>query len=174
MTTFAQRIVSDDLIAVPPSVIHTILSTPDDLAELTPLIDTVTPQEDGDRWVWQLNGINALGISAAPKFTTDMAISDERIAFQPVEGTGERATATGHLEVREPRGTDREGRSWEGGTFVLIDLVATVELPLPKAMSRPVQRVMFRTMKAGGARFAENLLAHLDGAAHRGLDVRSA
>ncbi len=162
MSTFAQRITSNDRIQVDPVALHEVLVTSKMLARLTPLVASI--DVDGERWTWQLVGVNALGINAAPAFTTLMNIDDRRIAFEPDPTTDERATATGVITV-EPDGPAH--------TVVAIDLTATVDLPLPRMTTRAVQSVMFSTMKAGGARFAENLLRHLGNPPHRGLDVRN-
>jgi carbon monoxide dehydrogenase subunit G len=161
MATFSQGIISDDRIEVDQQRIHRILTDPTRLAQLTPLVKSI--QDDGNRWTWQLVGINALGIQAAPSFTTLMDIGPEKIAFRPAPDVDERATATGHLTVT---------RDGDTHTTVAIELVATVELPVPKMAARGVQSVMFQTMKAGGARFADNLLTHLGSPPHRGLNVR--
>ncbi len=162
MRTFAQRITSNDRIRIERDPLHAILVDPDMLAQLTPLVQSIEVR--GDRWEWQLIGINALGIKAAPRFTTVMDIAETRIAFEPADDTDELAAATGAITV-EPDG--------DAHTVVAIDLTATVELPLPRLATRAVQSVMFSTMKAGGARFAENLLRHLGDPPHRGLDVRA-
>ncbi|MEE8601185.1 hypothetical protein [Euzebya tangerina] len=167
MGSFAQRIISDDRIAVAPARVHEVLSTPEMLAELTPLvasIDVHLAGPDGDRWTWQLSGVNALGIRAAPSFTTLMDIGEQAIIFAPEPGTDERAMASGRIDVTA-------GSTMEE-TVVAIDLIATVELPLPQLARRAVKSVMFQTMKVGGTRFAENLLRHLGDPWHRGLNVR--
>jgi hypothetical protein len=161
MTRFAQRILSDDRIRVAAPTLHRCLTSPEALAELTPLVAAISAE--GDRWVWQLVGISALGITAAPSFTTLMDVGETRIGFEPDPGRPERASATGFIVV-EPDGPDH--------TRVAIDLTATVELPLPQAAGRAVRRVMYRTMRAGGTRFAEALLHRLGDPPHRGLHVR--
>jgi carbon monoxide dehydrogenase subunit G len=159
--TFAQRILSSDRIEAAPEPLRDVLGSPALLAELTPLVQGI--EVAGDRWRWQLVGITALGISAAPAFTTVMAVEPTRIAFRPDPSRPERASATGHISV-EPDGPDH--------TVVAIDLTATVDLRLPSVAARAVRSVMYSTMRAGGARFADNLLAHLGDPPHRGLDVR--
>lgn len=161
MAEFSQRIVSDDVIATNPDALWQVLCDPDRVAELTPLVAVVT--EEGDRWRWRLTGIKALGIQAAPVFTTVMDIGRLHMRFTPAPDTAERASAAGTLLVR-PEEEDR--------AFIAIDLTATVDVPLPSQLDSPVRRVMFRAMRAGGERFAHNLLDSLGNPWHRGLDVR--
>lgn len=162
MTKFAQGITSTDRIGVPPDRVHRVMADPDLVADLTPLVQGITV--DGDRWRWQLTGIRALGLSIAPAFMSLMDIDQECITFRPDPQATEMATATGELSMTED-GPDH--------TALAIDLVATVDLPLPRIMGGAVRRVMFETMKAGGNRFADNLLRHLGDPPHRGLDIRA-
>lgn len=160
MTTFRQRIVSDDVIAVPTERVWEILLNPQCLADLTPLVDEITAE--GRLWTWRLVGVSALGLTAAPRFTTAVNITDESIEFGPVDGSSDRASAAGHLRVTAVD---------EAHTMVAIDLVASVDLPLPKMAAGAVQRVMFATMRTGGSRFAAAMIRHLGDPWHRGLDV---
>lgn len=163
MPRFSQTVLSDDQIQIAPEALWEVLVDPDLLAELTPLVDRITQLED--RWTWRLVTVNALGMRAAPEFTTLIRLHDgTRIDFEPDPSAEERASAEGFLTV---------GPDGDGGARIAIDVTATVELPLPTVMGRPVRRVMFQTMKAGGTRFARNLLAHLGNPPHRGLDVRA-
>ena len=164
MAQFAQRITSSDRIAVAPARVHEVLTDPDLLARLTPLVAGITVE--GDRWTWRLTGVQAMGVKVAPEFTTMMEIGPNSIAFEPAPDADERASADGQIDVTPGRTEDE--------TVVAIDLIAVVELPLPKMASRGVKTVMFQTMKVGGSRFADNLLKHLGNPWHRGLDVRDA
>lgn len=160
---FSQTVLSDDLIQIAPEALWEVLVDPELLAELTPLVDRITQLED--RWMWRLVTVNALGIKAAPEFTTLIRLDEgSRIDFEPDPTADERASAQGFLTV---------GPDGDGGARIAIDVTATVELPLPSVMGRPVRGVMFQTMKAGGSRFARNLLSHLGDPPHRGLDVRA-
>jgi uncharacterized protein YndB with AHSA1/START domain len=161
MTTFAQRITSNDRIEVQPERLYEYFVTPHLLAKLTPLVKSI--DVDDDHWTWQLVGVNALGINAAPCFTTIMDVDTDRIGFRPDPHADDRASATGTITV-EADGPEH--------TVVAIDLTATVALPLPRMAAKGVQSVMFSTMKAGGSRFADNLLRELGNPYHRGLDVR--
>lgn len=162
MNRFAQGIVSTDRINVQPERVHEIMADPDLLAKLTPLVQKITT--DGDRWRWQLVGINALGLSIAPAFLSVMDIGEECITFRPDPHASEMATASGELSVTA---------DGPAHTSLAIDLVATIDLPVPKMMGAAVRRVMFETMKVGGARFADHLLRHLGDPPHSGLNIRA-
>lgn len=162
MPRFTQTVRSDDRITTTPDRVWAVLVDPALLARMTPLVDVIIV--DGERWRWRLITLSGLGMTAAPQFTTVMRLDvGHRIDFEPAPETDDRASASGFLTV-EADGED---------TVVAIDVTATVDLPLPVVMARPVTRVMFSTMKAGGTRFARNLLVHLGDPPHRGLDVRS-
>jgi carbon monoxide dehydrogenase subunit G len=162
MPTFSQRVLSDDRIDTSPGEVWEVLVTPELLARLTPLVDRITV--DGDLWHWRLTPVSGLGMTEAPEFTTLMHLEEgRRISFEPAPGADDRASAVGELRV------DADG----DGTTVAIDITASVDLPLPGLMGRAVRGVMFQTMKAGGSRFARNMLAHLGDPPHRGLHVRS-
>lgn len=163
MTRFAQRVISTDRIRVQPEAVHEVMTDPALLARFTPLIDHIDVH--GDRWRWQLAGINAMGISIAPALRTLMDIDTRRIRFRPDPTASEMATATGELSVAHD-GSDH--------TKLAIDLLATVDLPLPSLAGGAVRKVMFQMIKAGGSRFADNLLRHLGDPPHSGLDLRAA
>ncbi|WP_157965462.1 hypothetical protein [Euzebya rosea] len=163
MTCFAQRVIANDVLDVEHDRVFDVLADPDCLATLTPLVARI--DTNGDRWTWQLVEVSALGVTATARFTTLMDIGTDAIRFRPAPDVDERASATGHLEVTPEA---------DGRTRVAIDLTATVELPLPRMMSRPVTAVMFATMRGGGSRFADNLLDHLGNPGRRGMEVRAA
>lgn len=163
MPRFTQTVRSDDRIRTAPEDVWAVLVDPVLLARMTPLVDAITV--DGDRWRWQLTKVSGVGMTATPEFTTLMRVEEgRRIEFEPAPEADDRASARGFLTV-EADGVDH--------MVVAIDVTASVDLPLPRAMARPVTRVMFTTMRAGGSRFARNLLAHLGDPPHRGLDVRA-
>ena len=161
MTTFAQRIISDDRIAVAPDAVWAVLSDPDRLAGLTPLVDHI--RVDGDRWRWQLVTVRGLGLEVALSLTTIMDISDTAIAFRPDPEADDRAGARGQLDVVGD-GPDH--------TTVAIDLEASVDLPLPRLATRAVRGVMYPAMRTAGVRFATNLLHELGDPDHKGINVR--
>lgn len=132
--------------------IWAIVSSPSTLAEMTPLVSTITV--DGDQWCWQLAGISALGVEVAPAFTERMALVEpERIEFEhdPPRG-GERAGARGVYALEE---LDRDRTRLE------IDITIHVRLPLPRASRRAVERIMRASMERTGDVFAERLYQRL-------------
>lgn len=152
MARFEVRNDSVEAVSAPRDAVWAVMSDNDLLAELTPLISSITA--DGERWTWCLARFEALGVAVAPCFTVSMTFDEpSRIAFRhdPPPGVEERAGADGHYELREV----------EGGTVLDIDLTMHVELPLPRAMRGVVEAVFARTTQAHGDRFFANLLAHL-------------
>jgi len=130
-----------------------VLTDPEALTELTPLLAGITT--DGDRWCWQLVGIRALGVEVAPSFTEQMTFAaPSRIEFRhdPPPGSSERAGADGVYELTE-LAPDR--------THLSIDLTIHVDLPLPALSRRAVEKVMDATMARTGDAFAERLARRL-------------
>lgn len=152
MTRFEATNHSTDVVPAPRQDIWDALTDPATLTDLTPLLRRI--DTDGDRWVWHMFGISALGVEIAPSFTETMEFSPaERIDFShtPPAGQHERAGADGRYLLSDT----------EAGTHLDIRLTIHVELPLP-AMSRgAVRRVMEQSMRTTGDRFAHNLLTHL-------------
>ena len=138
----------------PLEAIWEVLRSPDTLAELTPLLDGISVS--GDHWCWRLGGFSALGVEVAPSFTERMEfVEHESIRFRhdPPAGTHERAGADGVYTLTR-LAPDRTG--------LAIDLTLHVELPLPRASRRAVERVMSSTMVRTGNVFAERLYERLD------------
>ncbi len=140
-------------VPAPREKIWAVVTSPERLAELTPLIERITA--DGDLWTWQLRSISALGARVSPYFTEQMSLDDgHRLTYEhrPPAGRSERAGATGTYTLADLP---------DGGTHLSVDLTLHVDLPLP-AISRPaVERVMSTMMARTGQRFAENLYAYL-------------
>jgi carbon monoxide dehydrogenase subunit G len=153
MTRFSRRHVAEADVPAARQEIWAVLSDPDLLAGMTPLIDRITTH--GDVWCWQLGGISALGVRAAPSFTERMAFTPgERIDFRhdPPPGGDERAGADGVYTLAD---------LGDAGTRLSIDITIWVDLPLPRVSRRAVERVMAESMARTGDRFAQNLYAHL-------------
>lgn len=153
MARFEATNVSEADVPAPRAKIWAVISSPERLAELTPLIEGITAA--GDVWCWQLRSISALGVRLAPSFTERMTLEEgHRLRFEhsPPSGTDERAGAKGTYTLVDLP---------DGGTHLSVDLTLHVELPLP-ALSRPaVQRVMSTMMTRTGQKFAGNLYANL-------------
>ncbi|MFT7473967.1 MAG: carbon monoxide dehydrogenase subunit G [Verrucomicrobiales bacterium] len=154
MTQFSARTISASTVPVPSDQIWEILTDPDSLAELTPLIRSI--EASGSRWLWTLNGIEALGMRVEAAFTESMEFTDERqIVFthDPPQGKKEHAAVEGIYDLT-PAGPN--------STDLRVDLTLSVELPLPR-MARPaVERVILATMRATGRQFASNLYQRLE------------
>jgi hypothetical protein len=130
-----------------------VLTDASALAELTPLVAHI--EADGDRWLWTLVGISAVGVTVAPTFTERMTfIPTSRILFEhdPAPGTSERAGAEGVYELVEIDASN---------TRLSIDITAWVELPLPSIARGAVERVMATTMRLAGDSFARRLYRRL-------------
>ncbi|MEO6572147.1 MAG: SRPBCC family protein [Ilumatobacteraceae bacterium] len=153
MTTFSSRNRSVATVPVLPELIWDILSDPDALAQMTPLVDRITT--DGNMWSWTLAGISALGVSVAPTFSEHMTfVPTSRIEYrhEPPPGRSERAGASGTYLITQV-GDDR--------SKLHIDITLCVELPLPGFSRRAVERIMAATMQRTGDGFAANLYERL-------------
>lgn len=153
MTCFRSRNQSRGDVPAPRQTVWEVLTDPEALTEMTPLLKGITV--DGDRWCWQMAGIRALGVEVAPSFTERMRFdAPSRIEFrhEPPPGSVERAAADGVYELTE-LAPDR--------THLSIDLTLSVELPLPAFSRRAVEKVMTSTMARTGEVFAERLARRL-------------
>ena len=152
MTTFSATNHSTEVVAADRAAIWDVLTDPELLVEMTPLLRRI--DTDGDLWTWHLVGIEALGVSLAPSFTERMSfVEKERIDYEhaPPDGTEERAGADGWYVLSDH----------EDGTLLEIEITICVDLPLPRVSRSAVERIMRRTMESTGNRFGRNLFAHL-------------
>jgi len=152
MASFSSRNQSTAVVPAKRDAIWAVLSDPEALAELTPLVKAITA--DGDLWCWQLGGISALGVSVSPSFTERMTFAEgERIEFSPEPPFGtQRAGADGTYLLSDAP---------EGVTRLAIDITISAELPLPRLAKGAVEKVMAATMTKTGDRFARNLYQRL-------------
>lgn len=153
MSRFSSRNISRADVPAPRQAIWEVLTDPDALTELTPLLEGITV--NADHWCWKLGGIKALGVEVAPSFTERMTFDEpSRITFRhdPPAGAAERAGAEGTYDLVE-RGPD--------ATQLSIDITLHVELPLPAMSRRAVERVMSSTMARTGDVFAQRLYGRL-------------
>ena len=121
MNRFEAHNISTADVPAPRTAIWEVLSSPETLAELTPLLDAITV--DGDKWCWQLGGISALGVEIAPSFTETMASPPRRPSASPtsprrVRPSGPAPTASTPSTAIDPDTTHLE-----------IDITLHVELP---------------------------------------------
>ena len=149
---------SSEVVPADRGDIWAALTDPELLTDLTPLLHRIDTH--GDRWVWHMMGINALGVEIAPSFTETMQFDPrERIDFEhtpPPDGPPERAGADGVYRLADT----------DGGTLLDIEITIHVQLPLPQVSRGAVQRVMEQSMARTGDRFGRNLLDHLGVSAH--------
>ncbi len=153
MATFESTNVSEADVPAPREKIWAVVTSPELLARLTPLIKRITAS--GDLWCWQLKNISALGARVAPSFTEHMSFEDgHRLTYEhrPPSGNSERAGAKGTYTLADLP---------DGGTHLSVDLTLHVELPLPAVSRRAVEQVMATMMTRTGERFADNLYAYL-------------
>lgn len=153
MARFESTNVSEADVPAPREKIWDVVTSPDRLAELTPVIDRISA--DGDRWCWQLKPIAALGARVVPSFTEEMTFDEgRRLTYEhrPPPGSRERAGAQGTYTLSDLPG---------GGTHLSVHLTLHIELPLPSVSRRAVEGVMATMMARAGQKFAENLYAYL-------------
>lgn len=152
MARFSSTNHSTAVVATERERVWAVLTDPDLLAELTPLVRTI--DADGDTWVWHLAGIHGLGMEVAPVFTETMVfepMTQITYSHTPPPGRRERAGAAGWYQLDDaPTGTHLE-----------IEITIHVELPLPRMSAPAVERIMSESMTRAGDAFARNLLAHL-------------
>lgn len=153
MTTFRSRNLSVATVPVEPERIWDVLTQPELVAELTPLVDRI--ERRGQLWTWTLAGISGLGLEVAPSFTVRMTFTPiSRIDYrhEPPPGARERAGVNGTYQIT---------RVGEASSKLKIDLTLSVDLPLPGVSRRAVEPVMATTMTRAGSGFARNLYRHL-------------
>lgn len=152
MTRFSATTASRAVVPAGRGDIWAVLTDPDLLPRLTPLLRRIDAR--GDRWTWHLAGLEVLGVGITPVFTERMRWQPEhRIDYthEPPPGVSEQAGAEGWYLLSDVA----------DGTRLEISLTLRVDLPLPKLAGPAVRGVMAATMRAMGDRFAANLLEHL-------------
>ncbi len=155
MASFTATTRSEADVDATPDAVWSVLTDPDALVRLTPLLKRI--DTDHDTWVWQMQRIRALGVGIDPVFT-------EAMTFDEAAGT-----RTIHFHHAPPHGVDE--RVGAEGTYVVtaaadlthlaIELTVSVELPLPKVSGPAVRSFMTQTMGRVGDRFSANLLREL-------------
>ena len=152
MTRFSASTDNEAIVPADRMAIWAVLTDPDAAAELTPLLRSI--DADGDLWTWHMMRISALGVGITPSFTERMTFDEGRRIEYPTN----RRPASASAPARE---------GWyelcdaDGGTRLKISLTLSVDLPLPRAASPAVTRVMTRTMGRTGDKFSANLYEHL-------------
>jgi len=154
MASFSARTHAEAVVLAPQQDIWDALVDPTLMAQFTPFLKKITA--DGDHWVWEMSGIDVLGVKVAPSFTEKMTFAEpDRIEFKhdPPSGEKEKAGVEGWYQLSPA--ADGEG------TSLVTELEITLELPLPKAAGRAVRATMSKVIDTMGDRFSKNLLDHL-------------
>ncbi|MGZ4429839.1 MAG: SRPBCC family protein [Nocardioidaceae bacterium] len=152
MNRFSATNTSEAVVAADRAAIWGVLTDPELLPRLTPLLRRIT--SDGDLWRWELSRIPVLGVAISPSFTERMTFDpDRRIDYThaPQHGEHERTGADGWYTLADV----------DGGTHLAISLTLHVELPLARVAGPAVTQVMRGVLQRMGDRFSANLLAHL-------------
>ena len=145
MATFSATKTSEATVDHPRDLVWAVLTDPDAVARLTPMVASITPT--GDRWRWQLTHIPVLGTSFDPAFTEEMSYEEpRRITFRHAPEGEERAGTDGRYDLGEAEGGD--------ATHLRIELKVTVDLPFPGLARPAVQAAMHGVLTAMGAGFA--------------------
>ena len=154
MPTFSARTNAEAVVLAPQQDIWDALVDPALMAGFTPFLKKITAE--GDHWVWEMSGIDVLGVKVAPSFTEKMTFTEpDRIEFRhdPPSGEKEKAGVEGWYQLSPAVDGD--------GTLLATELEITIELPLPKAAGRAVRATMSKVIDTMGDRFSKNLLDHL-------------
>jgi hypothetical protein len=162
MSSFAAKTRAEAVVLAPQQDIWDALVEPELMARFTPFLKQITA--DGERWRWELSGLDVLGVKVAPAFTERMVLTEpDRIEFHhdPPAGAKEKAGVEGWYELTPvDDGTE--------ATRLVTELEITLDLPLPRAAGGAVRAAMRTVIDAMGDRFSRNLLDHL------GAEERSA
>ncbi len=152
MNRFSATSSSEAVVAADRETIWAVLTDPDMLPALTPMLSHIVT--DGDLWRWEMTRIGVLGASISPSFTERMVfLPPSRIEYThaPPAGRREHTAAEGWYDLLEV----------EEGTHLRIGLTVFVDLPLARVAAPAVRRVMESVMARIGDRFAANLREHL-------------
>lgn len=158
MTTFTASKTSEATVAYARDLVWGVLTDPDTVARLTPMVASITP--DGDRWRWQLTRIPVLGRSFELAFTEKMSYDEpSRITFRHTPVGEERAGTNGRYDLAEADAG--------AATGLRIELEVSVELPFPGLARPAVQTAMHGVLAAMGAGFARSIEKELRARAAR-------
>ena len=153
MTWFESSRTSTAVVTASRDEVWAVLSDPDAVAELTPLVRDI--EADGDHWRWSIDEVPGVGVSLAPSFTVRMTWEERtRIAFEhdPPEGRHERAGVEGEYRLADH----------DAGCRLDVELTVRVELPLPRLSAVAVERTIDGVLASMGRGFSKALLRRLD------------
>lgn len=152
MTWFQVTDVSEAVVRAERARVWALLTDPDALVRMTPLLQSI--DTDGDRWTWQLGALKVVGRGLAPRFTEQMTFSDgERIEFlhSPPPGSSENAGVDGSYELSDHA----------DGTNLAISFTVKAKLPVPSLAKPAVQTAMKGVLATMGNGFGRNLETEL-------------
>ena len=152
MTRFTSSTESTAVITADRDEVWEMLTDPDTVARLTPLLQRIEVRDD--LWIWHMGSIPGLPVKFAPTFTERMKQTPkERIEYEHApEGGKEPAAVKGWYSLEDH----------EQGVKLGIYLEICVALPLPKVAGGTVTKVMDKVMQQMGDRFAKRMMAELD------------
>lgn len=152
MTRFTSSTQSEAVITADRDRVWELLTDPDAVARLTPLLKSI--DVDGDLWIWHMGTIPGLPVKFAPTFTERMTQTPkERIEYEHAPRGGKEPAA-----VKGWYALDEHPEGVKLGIYLEI----CVALPLPKVAGGMVTKVMGQVMEGMGDRFAKRMLAELD------------
>jgi carbon monoxide dehydrogenase subunit G len=144
---FSATNASDGVVRASRAEVWAVLTDPDAVAAMTPLLQRI--DADGDLWRWQFTSIPLLGVALTPAFTERMRFRhEERIDFEhePPPGSTERTGVDGWYTLTDVA----------DGTHLAISFTVRVQLPLSRVMAPAVTAVMHAVMRRTGDGFAKN------------------
>jgi carbon monoxide dehydrogenase subunit G len=144
---FSATNASDGVVSASREKVWAVLTDPEALADMTPMLQRI--DADGDLWRWQFASIPLLGVALRPSFTERMRFSPgRRIDFEhePPAGRTERAGVDGWYTLTDVA----------DGTHLAISFTVRVQLPLSRVLAPAVTGVMHSVMRHTGDGFAKN------------------
>jgi hypothetical protein len=156
MGKFSAQTHAEAVVLARQEEIWAVLVDPVLMARFTPFLKSITAA--GDHWLWEMTGLNVLGVKVAPTFTERMVFTEpDRIEFHhdPPAGETEKAGVEGWYSLAPADSADGPA------TRLVTDLEITVDLPLPKATGPAVRATMRKVIDTMGDRFSQRLLDHL-------------
>jgi carbon monoxide dehydrogenase subunit G len=159
MASFSARKTSQATVAHPRDLVWEVLTDPDTVARLTPMVRSITAEDD--LWHWQLARISVLGQSFELGFTEAMSYDPRsRISFSHRPRGEERAGTEGRYDL-----SDADDQK---ATHLRIELEVTVELPFPRLARPAIEATMQGVLAAMGSGFSRSIEKELRTRAARG------
>jgi len=147
MNWFSATTSSQADVAADRGEVWDVLTDPDALAELTPLLRHI--EVDGDLWRWCFTQVPLLGLAVTPAFTERMRFREQqRIDYEhaPPAGSHERFGVEGWYTLDDT----------SDGTRLAVSMTVRVQLPLTRLAAPAVTRVMDSVLARTGDGFSKN------------------